>query len=51
MLVEVSETLIVMCMGGMMINVLAYADNLVLLAPSWRAMQHYCELLKLALVG
>ena len=27
------------CIGGVMLNVLAYADDIVLLAPSWRAMQ------------
>ena len=30
---------------GMMLNVLAYADDLVLLAPSWRAVQDLLHLL------
>jgi hypothetical protein len=31
--------------GGMFINVLAYADDLVLIAPSWRALQQLLDLL------
>jgi len=31
---------------GRFINVLAYADDLVLLAPSWYAMQHLLDVLK-----
>ena len=26
--------------GGLFINILAYADDIVLIAPSWRALQH-----------
>ena len=33
------------CIGDVMLNVLAYADDLVLLAPSWRAMQDLLHLL------
>ena len=33
------------CIGDMMLNVLAYADDLVLLAPSWRAMHYLLHLL------
>ena len=32
------------CIGGMMLNVLAYADDLVLLAPSWRAFVAFAQL-------
>ena len=28
------------CIAGMMIHVLAYADDIVLMAPSWTALQH-----------
>ena len=28
------------CIGGMLCNLLAYADDIVLLAPSWRGLQH-----------
>ena len=31
--------------GGYMFNVLAYADNIVLLAPSWKALQFLLDLL------
>ena len=34
------------CIGGMLINVLAYADAIVLLAPKWRGLQHLLWLLK-----
>jgi hypothetical protein len=27
-------------LGGVMINILAYADDIVLLSPSWRGMQY-----------
>ena len=30
--------------GGMLVNVLAYADDLVLFAPSWRALQQLLEI-------
>ena len=36
---SISQLNICCNVGDMMINVLAYADDLVLLAPSWRAMQ------------
>jgi len=29
--------------GGYMVNILAYADDLVLLAPSWRALQQLLD--------
>jgi len=32
--------------GGMLVNVLAYADDLVLLAPSWRALQQLLDILQ-----
>ena len=31
--------------GGMFVNILAYADDVVLLAPSWWAMQYLINLL------
>ena len=31
--------------GGMMMNVLAYADDIALLAPSWAAMQYLIDVL------
>jgi len=33
------------CIGGVMLNVLAYAGDIVLMAPSWRAMQDLLQLL------
>ena len=32
--------------GGYMVNILAYADDLVLLAPSWRALQQLLDKLQ-----
>ena len=37
--------------GGLFVNVLAYADDLVLLAPSWRALQSLLDLLLLNIVA
>ena len=37
--------------GGLFVNVLAYADDLVLLAPSWRALQNLLDLLLLNIVA
>jgi len=31
--------------GGIVMNVLAYADDIVLLAPAWRAMQRLLDIL------
>ena len=36
---EVAQSGIGCNIGGVFINILAYADDIVLLAPSWRAMQ------------
>ena len=33
--------------GGMFYNVIAYADDIVLLGPSWHAMQHLLDILVL----
>ena len=32
--------------GGMIVNVLAYADDMVLLAPSWHALQELIKILE-----
>ena len=39
LLYEVVQSKCGCCIGDMMLNVLAYADDIVLLAPSWRAIQ------------
>ena len=48
---EVAQTRCGCCIGVMMLNVLAYADDLVLLAPSWRAMQDLLHLLNKLSIG
>jgi len=34
------------CVGGQLINVLAYADDIVLLAPSWKGLQQLLSVLE-----
>jgi len=43
---EVDQSKSACCNSGMMLNVLAYDDDLVLLEPSWTAMQDLLHLLK-----
>jgi hypothetical protein len=45
LLVELVNTGIGCNVGGVMINVLAYADDIVLLAPSWRGLQCLLDIL------
>jgi len=45
MLSELESTHIGCHVGNMIINILAYADDLVLLAPSWRALQRLLDVL------
>ena len=37
--------------GGMMVNVMAYADDMVLLAPSWHALQELIKILEYCCVS
>jgi len=37
--------------GGMLCNVLAYADDIVLLAPMWRGLQHLISVLERHSIG
>ena len=43
---ELEGTLVGCCVGNMLVNVLAYADDIVLLAPSWRGLQCLLSLLE-----
>ena len=45
LLYEVVQSKCGCCIGDMMLNVLAYADDIVLLAPSWTAIQDLLHLL------
>lgn len=45
LLMELKLTQLGCCVGGMFINTLAYADDIVLLAPSWRALQKLVDVL------
>jgi len=45
LLYEVVQSRCGCCIGGMMLNVLAYADDIVLLAPSFRAIHDLLHLL------
>lgn len=51
MLSEIACSMVGCNVGGVFINVLAYADDLVLLAPSWRALQSLLDLLLLNIVA
>ena len=42
MLAQVARSRIGCNVGGICINILAYADDIVLLAPSWRGLQQLC---------
>ena len=45
LLIELASTRIGCCIGIQMVNVLAYADDIVLCAPSWYALQLLLNLL------
>ena len=45
MLVELESTQEGCNIGGMFVNVLAYADDIVLLAPAWKALQRFIDVL------
>ena len=42
---SVVESGIGCCIGNQIVNILAYADDIVLISPSWRAMQHMLTIL------
>jgi len=44
MLAHVARSRIGCNVGGMCINILAYADDIVLLAPSWRGLQQLLDI-------
>jgi len=43
LLSEVVLTKVGCNMGGTFVNILAYADNIILMAPSWRGLQHLLD--------
>ena len=46
LLAELEASWVGCCVGGMLVNVLAYADDIVLLAPSWRGLQFLLSILE-----
>jgi len=44
MLAQVARSRIGCNVGGTCINILSYADDIVLLAPSWRGLQHLLDI-------
>ena len=45
LLLELETSRVCCCIGGEYINVLAYADDIVVLAPSWRGLQQLLSVL------
>jgi len=44
MLARVASSRVGCNVGGMFVNILAYADDIVLLAPSWRGLQQFLDI-------
>jgi len=45
LLLELETSRVCCCIGGEYINVLAYADDIVVIAPSWRGLQQLLSVL------